>query len=139
MPVVRLLHDENTPQRVLICGSRDWTDEEPIAIFLAALPEGSVIIQGGCRGADQIAAKIARYLGFEVKTYEADWSTFEKAAGPIRNRFMMSDSDPTIAAAFHDDLEHSKGTLDMVQVLVMSNVPTYLITTDLEGDYIALG
>jgi hypothetical protein len=39
-------------------------------------------------GADFIADKIAREIGWDIETHEADWDALGSAAGPIRNQQM---------------------------------------------------
>lgn len=114
---------------ILITGSRDWTNAEVIKSQLVKLPSGSIVIHGACRGADLLAANIAKELGFEVKSFPADWDTFGKSAGPIRNREMLCE-EPDLVLAFHDDLEKSKGTRDMVKIALDTYVPTILIDSN---------
>lgn len=66
---------------VLICGDRDWIDEEPIEKRLSQLPAGTVIIHGAARGADTIAGMVAERLGFKVVPYPAQWTLYGKGAG----------------------------------------------------------
>ena len=99
---------------VLVCGSRDWTDEGLIAQWLGELPPNTTVLHGDCRGADRIAAKVAKRLGLKVRAFPADWERHGKAAGPLRNRAML-DEGPALVLAFHEDLERSKGTRDCVE------------------------
>lgn len=106
--------------KLLITGSREWTDRKAIRDVLARFPAGTVLIHGACRGADKIAAGVGNQLGFDVRPYPADWERFGNAAGPIRNQEMIDkeclDGDEIdICIAFHDDLENSKGTKDMIE------------------------
>lgn len=80
--------------RILITGSRDWTDEK--AIFNAITEEvfgkdvtQITLIHGAARGADSIADKVARFYNLHVEVYPADWQAHGKAAGPIRNQQMI--------------------------------------------------
>jgi len=100
--------------RILICGDRNWTDYDAIDKFVKALPKGSVIIQGMCRGADLMARKAALKYGFEVEDYPADWDKHGKAAGVIRNTQMLVDGKPDAVYAFHPDITKSKGTRNMM-------------------------
>ena len=101
--------------RVLICGDRNWSDEKVIEKVIIELPVTTVIIQGGARGADSIAEKIARQRGMDVLTFRAEWEKYGRSAGPIRNREMLIEGMPDLVIAFHQDLEHSKGTKNMVE------------------------
>lgn len=99
-------------RRVLICGSRDWTDAERIRDVLICLGNGTVVIHGGCRGADRIADRQARALGYEVIVYPADWQKYGKAAGPKRNGLMLREGKPDEVIAFRNGV--TRGTEDMV-------------------------
>lgn len=44
---------------------------------------------GGCRGADMVAGRIAKSLGWTVQVHKADWS-LGPSAGPIRNTAMVN-------------------------------------------------
>lgn len=99
--------------RVIVCGSRYWTEAVPILRELEKLPEETTVLQGGCRGADEIAARTALLLHMRVETFPADWS-IGKYAGNLRNQKML-DSGADLVLAFHRDLEGtSRGTKDMV-------------------------
>jgi len=65
-------------------------------------------------GADRIAAQIGKEKGWNVRAFPAEWSKYGKSAGPIRNRQML-DTQPNCVIWFHDNLERSKGTLDMIR------------------------
>src|SRR6266576_1753918 len=101
--------------RVLVCGDREWTASEPIATLLNLCPPDTVVIHGAARGADAIAGRLATELGFEVQPYPADWNKHGKAAGPIRNSQMLSEGQPDEVHAFHNNVEASRGTKDMVE------------------------
>mgnify|MGYP001570460813 CR=1 FL=1 len=110
--------------RVLVCGSRDWTDPEPILRELRALPPGEVVvIHGAAQGADTIAGVAARHLQFRVEVYPADWKRYGRAAGPIRNRQMLLVGRPDVVLAFHRDIDASSGTKDMVRQARRAGVP----------------
>lgn len=108
--------------RVVVCGSRFWRDASAIRRELRQLPPGSVVLHGGCRGADAIAGQVARELGFEVEVYPAQWRRFGKRAGPIRNAFVLREEKPDLVLAFHEDLARSKGTKDMVERAVRAGI-----------------
>lgn len=107
---------------VLICGDRHWSDHAMIEAELSTLAEGSIIIQGGAPGADDIADTVARALSLGSISYRADWDRYGRRAGPIRNREML-DTNPQEVWAFHDDIEHSKGTRDCVKEAKRRGIP----------------
>lgn len=112
--------------RVLVCGDRDWTDYELVVRVLVDV-RPTVVIQGGCRGADACAELAAAMLRIDMLTFSADWKTHGKAAGPIRNQRMLDEGKPDLVIAFHDDLGRSKGTNDMLSRAERANVPTRLV------------
>lgn len=95
--------------KVLICGSRDWSNRDAISREIKKLPLDTLIIHGACAGADQMAGEIAHRFGLQVKEFPADWVKHGKAAGPIRN-LQMLDQKPDLVIAFHENLNTSKGT-----------------------------
>ena len=97
--------------RVLICGGRDWMDPEPIARYLDQLPDDAVVIHGGARGADEIAGREARRLGFGVLVFPAQWDRYGKAAGRMRNQLMLDEGKPDLVICF--PTPRSIGTWDM--------------------------
>lgn len=111
--------------RVLVCGSRYWVDEFFIVDVLSKLRQDTVIIHGDCRGADKMAGLVAKRLGFVVEVYPANWKRWGGAAGPIRNELMIKDGKPDFVYAFHDNLERSKGTKDMVKRANENLIPVY--------------
>lgn len=98
--------------RVLITGSRDWTDASRIVKLLSHFAKDTTIIEGGARGADRLARQAAEELGLEVETHEADWDRYGRRAGPIRNQQMV-DSGADLCLAF--PLPESKGTFDCIE------------------------
>ena len=78
--------------RVLVTGSRAWTDEEAIADALAGHwhDGNALLITGACpRGADEIAERIWRSRGGLVERHPADWHT-GRDAGMRRNAAMVA-------------------------------------------------
>jgi YspA, cpYpsA-related SLOG family len=98
--------------RVLICGSRDWEDEELIKDVISSLPPETVVIHGGARGADRIAGLSARKRGLPVKVFFPNWEKYGRAGGLIRNQQMLDDGKPDHVIAFHK--ANSRGTQDMI-------------------------
>lgn len=98
--------------RAIVCGSRRWDDCD--AVEKALRDNGvRVVIHGGALGADLLADAVARKRGIPLVVYPALWPVFGKAAGPIRNQFMLEDSRPDIVLAF--PLPGGKGTEDMIR------------------------
>jgi hypothetical protein len=116
------------PERILICGSREWNNFEIIRTFLEPLEKDTVIIHGGCRGADCIAGYISKLLGLEVIIFEACWEFDGKSAGSKRNQKMLDEGKPSKVVAFHKDIVNSKGIKDMITRSKNANIETLVIT-----------
>lgn len=114
---------EQTPEpaveverRVVICGSREWNEPAVIGRLLDALPkQGTVVVSGGARGADRIAAALARRKNIPVEEYPADWDRFGKGAGYRRNEAMLGLDAVTHVFAFRKG-QKSPGTDHMVRI-----------------------
>jgi len=115
--------------KVLVCGSRYWTDYAMIHDRLSTLPLGTTIIQGMAPGADSCARLAAIRLGFKYEDYPAKWSKYGKGAGPIRNQQMI-EQKPDLVIAFHEDFEKSKGTNDMLERAVDAIILWELINAE---------
>jgi hypothetical protein len=115
--------------RLLICGDRDWDDKELIKKMVLEL-RPTVIIDGAAPGADELAAEVAKELGIALEEYPADWEGLGTKAGPIRNTQMLVEGKPELVLAFHDYLETSKGTKDMVRKASVAGVSIIFIKHD---------
>jgi hypothetical protein len=99
--------------KVLVCGGRDFDDAMTLGSWLAGIhkKEGiALLIEGGARGADYMARRFAEWSQIPVKTFPADWATYGKAAGPMRNQRMIDDGKPDLVVAF----DGGRGTADMI-------------------------
>lgn len=108
--------------KVLVTGDREWSDYQLVFTTLLGLRgeierRGAypVLVHGAARGADTIAHAAAYRLGYEIRRYPAQWELYGRSAGPRRNQEMLNVEVPHLVIAFHDDLENSKGTKDMVE------------------------
>lgn len=57
------------------------------------------IIHGNASGADALAAQWAKLNLVPIESYPADWGTYGKAAGPLRNKRMLVEGRPDVAVA----------------------------------------
>lgn len=113
--------------KVIVCGSRNWTNVDLVVDRLMDLPENTLIIHGNCRGADKLAATLALGLELKVIAYPADWTRYGKEAGPKRNELMLTEK-PDLVIAFHNNLRRkSKGTKDMVLLALDTGIPVEVI------------
>jgi hypothetical protein len=86
-----------------------------------------VVITGGATGADAEAYHVARHHGYETEVYLADWESYGRAAGPIRNQRMLDEGKPDIVVAFKNDLDPTLskgGTEHMLKIAQAAGVPT---------------
>lgn len=98
--------------RVIIAGSRDITDYEIVKQAINASGfEITCVVSGGARGVDMLAIQYAREYGIKWKFFPADWDTYGKAAGPMRNSQMAENADALIAVWDGK----SRGTADMIR------------------------
>lgn len=111
--------------RWLICGSRHWKDRETIRLYVGRfIKSDSVVITGGCRGADSIASEEALKVGAKIIIYPALWKKHGKAAGPIRNSLMLTDGKPDSLLAF---TLGGSGTADMIRKAEDAGIPTIVV------------
>jgi hypothetical protein len=90
--------------RVIICGGRDYNKQQFLFRKLDELQiehgPFDTVIHGDAPGADRLAHNWALLRGITVVPVPAEWDRHGKAAGPIRNRRMLSDYDPDLVIAF---------------------------------------
>lgn len=92
-----------------IVGSRSFYDYELFEAVVDSILEHyyiDTIVSGGARGTDKLAERYASDKGYEIGVFEADWETYGRKAGFIRNSEIWENSDMGIA--FWDG--ESKGT-----------------------------
>jgi hypothetical protein len=103
--------------KVLVCGGRDFNDEEYAFTALdrldAELPRPGItgIISGCAPGADTLGLKWSLKWDLPVKMFPAKWREHGSAAGPIRNQQMIDEGKPDIVVAFPG----GNGTADMIR------------------------
>lgn len=118
--------------RVLVCGGRNYDDYMAVFSLLREMNyeyNFTHLIQGGATGADELARNWVVYeksarksnTEIEVVTYKADWETYGRAAGPIRNQQMLEDGKPDLVVAFPG----GAGTADMVRRALEKGIEVY--------------
>lgn len=126
---------------MLVSGSRDFTDRDAIYDYLNGVcfrvnvewEDSFVVIQGGQTGADQFAQEWAAQdsdddNNVSCETFEADWTRYGRAAGPLRNTRMLLEGKPDLVLAFvNKPLGRSFGTLNMVQQTEAAGIPLRII------------
>ncbi len=117
--------------RVLVCGGRDYHDLDHVHNTLCELdakrgPISCVI--HGATGADTEGMIWAQMMASSSRTikhapFVADWRTFGRAAGPMRNQRMLTDGKPDLVVAFPG----GKGTADMVRRAKQAGVEVMIV------------
>lgn len=97
--------------RVVVTGGRDFDDILAVVGAFHDYGPFDVVAHGGARGADQLAASVARVNRIPTVEYAADWKAHGRAAGPIRNREMLDHFRPDVVLAFPG----GRGTSDCVK------------------------
>lgn len=117
--------------RVMITGSRDWTDSSLIQASLVTINatmrkdnEPTTLVHGGANGADTIGAAAATELGWALEEHIPDWSK-GKRAGPLRNVEML-ESGIDLVIAFHKD--NSRGTKHAIETARKMKIPVKVHT-----------
>lgn len=77
---------------IIVTGSRVWTDRKTLFHRLNtchAVEPITLLVQGGAKGADDLAIDWAVTNWVHWETVDAEWDLHGKAAGMIRNRKML--------------------------------------------------
>ena len=93
--------------RLLVTGGRDYSDALKVDLILGkylklAGPAVTdlLVIHGGARGLDTLAAEWCDRKGVPCIAMKAPWTAYNKAAGPIRNSWMIKYTNPTHCHVF---------------------------------------
>lgn len=115
--------------RVMVTGSREWTDRETMhAALLDVDAEAGVhvLVHGDAQGADHMASWLAVHMGWAVVPLPAlvevygDWPE----CGPLRNAALVS-TRPDICLAF--PTLKSRGTWDAVRKARAAGIPVRIV------------
>lgn len=113
--------------KVIIAGSRDINDyslvEEAIEDSQYTISE---VVSGKAKGVDYLGEVYAKRKHIPVKDFPADWDTYGKAGGPIRNEQMAKYADALIAIWDGE----SKGTKNMIDAAKKAGIYVYVKRTD---------
>jgi hypothetical protein len=117
--------------KVLVCGGRNFLNMQMVNDVLGAYHLEcpiTLLVEGGARGADRLARNWAAINNVQWVTYKADWDTFGKSAGVIRNIQMLETERPDIVFAFPG----GKGTQHMVSIAKKKGVQVIECSSDEE-------
>lgn len=112
---------------IAVVGGRDFDDypllKRTIDSLIKTMTYGGVfdvqyvIVSGGAKGADSLAAQYARENNFDLIEYLPEWGKYGKRAGFVRNELIIKDAD--IVFAFWDG--QSKGTKSSIDLAKKHN------------------
>ena len=115
--------------KVVVAGGRNFNDLASMTVHLNSLLKTKrltheiVIISGTARGADQTGEKYAGNTGDTLLRFPADWDTFGKSAGYVRNKAMADQADAVVV--FWDG--KSKGSKHMIDIAKSAGLPIRVI------------
>lgn len=113
--------------RTIIAGSRGITDFKLVEnIINNCIWEITTVISGGARGIDKLGELWAEKNNIPCEVFPADWDTFGKKAGYLRNIEMANTADALIV--IWDGL--SKGTKHMLTIAKKKKLKIYLYIVD---------
>ena len=100
--------------KVIIAGSRDFNNYQLLSETMANLDiEIDTVVCGCARGADSLGRDWAHNHNIPVVEFPADWDSYGRAAGHIRNQKMGDYADYLVA--FWD--KKSTGTKGMIEYM----------------------
>ena len=104
--------------KLIIAGSRNFNNYALVEKTIAEMDiEITEVVCGDARGADTLGEEWAIAHSVPVKHFPADWNSYGKAAGYIRNAEMANYGDYLLA--FWDG--HSPGTKHMINSMKRIN------------------
>lgn len=112
--------------RVVVTGGRDFKDEPKVWNTLDSISEKTTItsiVEGGGAGVDTFARRWAQDRGVPCLTVFPAWQKYGKAAGPIRNSWMISQGHPTFAVIFPG----GKGTKNMADLIIKAGIEHMIV------------
>lgn len=115
--------------KVVIAGSRNFTNYALMCDVMSRLPselEITEVVSGCARGADKLGERWAAEHNIPVKCFPADWETYGKKAGPIRNQQMADYADVLVAFP----LKGSIGTKDMIYKAMKAHMRVFVEESD---------
>lgn len=121
-------------EKLAVVGSRDYAhldrvEEVMYELFCSRTCNFMefLVISGGARGVDNKAIEVANKFGCKSKVYPADWNTYGKSAGAIRNKEIVKNAD--FVVCFYDG--QSKGTKITMDLCMKTGKP-YIVINDFD-------
>jgi hypothetical protein len=111
--------------KVIIAGSRTWTNAALVADTLKKFPHPiNEVVCGGAQGADALGALWAEWKLVNMKRFPADWETYGRAAGHMRNTEMANYADALVAFRCEGK---SPGTDDIIMKAKARNLLVWVV------------
>lgn len=111
--------------RLLISGGRDFDNAILMHEILLPYIKSDILIHGGARGADSLAALWANYYGIKQWVFKPNWNELGRSAGMIRNKDMLIEGKPDLVIAF--PTAKSIGTHGMIKIAKKAGVRTIVV------------
>jgi len=140
------MNSEYKPLKIVVTGSRNYSCsakdfdrfmQRALILCDLARQEFHVdtqhslkLAQGGAKGADELARRWCSEQDpnrVECVTYEADWGTHGKSAGPKRNIHMLRDFDPELVVAFWNGQVGGSGTHHCLKEAATLGIPVLVV------------
>ena len=112
--------------RIAVVGSRGVS---AIDFALVGAKPGDVVVSGGARGVDSLAAEAAEAAGIAVCVHRPDYARHGRAAPHVRNREIVADCDRLVA--FWDG--KSRGTAGTVALARRMGKPVRVFEVKANG------
>ena len=120
--------------RVLFYGGRDFHDQHKAFKCLDKIHNKigiTCIIQGEARGADTIGKRWAELNNIPHEDYPANWASYGRRAGYIRNKQMRDDGKPDLGI----ECPGGVGTKMMNNLLTEKSIPILTLEDIIKTDF----
>ena len=121
------------PTRMIVCGGKDFKDYGYFEKEMDSLIQNHnhiELVSGHAKGADTFAEIFAGKNAIPIKVFPPDWKKYGKAAGPIRNREMLtyaSEARPVVVAFWNGK---SRGIGNMLKQANEAGVECHIFMYD---------
>lgn len=123
---------------MIIAGSRDLTDYEIVRETMRRLIDEGLqvdeVISGSAPGADTLGERWAHEHDVSLVRFEADWETYKRRAGPMRNAKMAayaSEGEEGVLVAF-PRASGSPGTESMIRAAKREGLEIHVVEVVIE-------
>lgn len=114
---------------VIIAGTRTFNDYDLLCkkcdVFFSRMKPDAIVC-GEARGADLLGRRYAEEHGIPILSFPADWDTYGKKAGYLRNRQMAEAAHALVV--FWDG--ESRGTKNMIDLAHEYGLPMRIVRYD---------